>query len=81
MRREGELCELFRIVEGRQCKAAWSQGVATGVAYGGYALLAFGDVSKRQMASFDVGGFVYLLWSFEVFGKPCRWSVRVRSFA
>ena len=55
--------------------------MATGAAYGGYALLAFGDVSKRQMASFDVGGFVYLLWSFEVFGKPCRWSVRVRSFA
>ena len=37
--------------------------MATGVAYGGYALLTFGDLSKRQMASFVVGGFVDLLWS------------------
>ena len=63
MRREGELCELFWGVEGRKCKAACLRAVATGVRFGGYALLAFGEISKRQMASFDVGGFVDLLWS------------------
>ena len=63
MRREGELCELFRGAEGRQCKAACPRAVATGVRFGGYALLTFGEISRRQMASFDVGGSVDLLWS------------------
>ena len=39
--------------------------MADGVAYGGYELLTFGEVSKRQMASFDVAG------SVEVSGVGC----------
>ena len=62
MRREGELCERFRGVEGRQFKAACPRVVATGVRFGGYALLSFGEVLKRQMAAFDVGGTVELFW-------------------
>ena len=62
MRREGELCELFRGAEGRERKAACPRVVATGVRFGGYALLSFGEISRRQMASFDVGGFVDLVW-------------------
>ena len=65
--------------------------VATGVRFGEYALLAFGEIPRRQMASFDVGGSVYWLWSlgaaercisvFEVCGKLHWWSVRVGRFA
>ena len=69
MRREGELRERFRGVEGRQCKAACPLVVATGVTYGQYALLRFGEISRRQMASFDVGGTVELFWALRCAGS------------
>ena len=69
MRREGELCERFRGVEGKECKAASSLVVATGVTYGQYALLSFGEISRRQMAFFDVGGTVELVWALRCAGS------------
>ena len=74
-RGEGELGGRFLGVEGRQCKAACPRVVATSIRYGRYALLSFGEFSKAQMASFDVGGSVDLLWSLRCAGSciggPC----------